>query len=246
VITQEKLSASNYRLVYATRYHQLIGSLMYMVNTRSNICFSMNTLSQYMVDPRSVHWIGEKHVLRYIVGSMDYGLDHIRGDGVRLIGYTYLDWVGCAVDRKITSGCCFGFGSTVVSWLSWKSMSVALSYVETECMAASQASCEVIWLHKVFFGLFGHELRPTIIHCNNQSFIKLSKNIVFHDRSKHIEIGYDFIQDWVHIGEVHLEYIPTDEHIEKIFMKSFPKGKHVYFGDKMVVVKNIFLDKREC
>jgi hypothetical protein len=126
----KKLSASDSDLVDVTRYCQLIGSLMYLVNTRPNICFPVNILSQYMVDPRSVHWIGAEHVLRYIVGSMDYGWDYVKGDGVRLIGYTDPDWVGCAVDKKSTSGCCFGLGSTVVSWFNWKQRSVALSSVE--------------------------------------------------------------------------------------------------------------------
>jgi hypothetical protein len=49
-------------------------------------------------------------VLRYIVGSVDYGLDYIRGDGVSLVGYTDSNWAGCATDRKSTSGCCFGLG----------------------------------------------------------------------------------------------------------------------------------------
>jgi hypothetical protein len=78
-------------------------------------------------------------------------------------------------------------------------------------MATSQASCEAIWLHKLLFGLFFHELRPTVIHYDNQSCIKLSKNLVFHDRSKHIDIKYQFIRDWVQRGEFHIEYIPTNE-----------------------------------
>jgi hypothetical protein len=62
------LSDSSSYLVDPTMYKQLIGSLMYLVNTRSDICFTMNTLSQYMVDPRHVHWIESKHVLRYLDG----------------------------------------------------------------------------------------------------------------------------------------------------------------------------------
>jgi hypothetical protein len=84
---------------------------MYLVNTRPNFCFAVNTLSQFMVEPRTVHWIGAKHVLRYIAGSMDFGLDYVRGDGVSLVGYINSDWVGCATDRKSTLGCCFGLGS---------------------------------------------------------------------------------------------------------------------------------------
>jgi hypothetical protein len=113
-------------------------------------------------------------------------------------------------------------------------------------MAANQAYCEAIWLRKLLFGLFGHELRPTIIHCNNQSCIKLFENPMFHDRLKHIEIRYHFIRDWVQRGAVQLEYILTDEQIAYILNKSLPRGKHVYFRDKMGVVSNTFLGKREC
>jgi hypothetical protein len=75
-------------------------------------------------------------------------------------------------------------------------------------MAASEASCEAIWLCKLLVGLFGQELAPTVIHSDNQSCI-LSENPVFHDRSKHIEIRYHFIRDWVQHGAVKLQYTPT-------------------------------------
>jgi hypothetical protein len=64
-------------------------------------------------------------------------------------------------------------------------------------MAASLASCEAIWLRKLLMGLFDQELETVVIHCDNQSCIKLSENPVFHDRSKHIEIHYHFIRDYV-------------------------------------------------
>jgi hypothetical protein len=68
-----------------------------------------------MVEPRRVHLIETKHVLRYIAGSVEYGLDYVRCDGVKLIGYIDSDWEGCAFERKSTSGCYFGLGSIVVS-----------------------------------------------------------------------------------------------------------------------------------
>jgi hypothetical protein len=199
-----------------------------------------------MVEPRSVHWIGAKHVLRYIARSVDFGLDYVRGDGVSFVGYTDSDWVGCATDRKSTSRCCFGLGSRVVSWFSRKQKLVALSSVEAEYMASSQASCEAIWLCKLLVGLFDQELSLTVIHCDNQSCIKLSENPVFHDRSKHIEIKYQFIRDWVQRGAVQLQYIPIDEQVADILTKALPRGKHVYFRDKMGLVRNTFLGKSEC
>jgi hypothetical protein len=75
----KKLHASESQLVDSTLYRQLIGSLMYLVNTRPDICFVVNTLSQFMVEPRRVHWVAAKHVLRYLCGTVDYGLDYQRG-----------------------------------------------------------------------------------------------------------------------------------------------------------------------
>jgi hypothetical protein len=111
----KKISALDSQLVDATVYRQLIGSLMYLVNTKPDICFIVNTLNQYMVEPRIFRMVGEKHILRYVVGTVDYGLDYVRGDGVSFIGYTDSDWAGCAANRKSTSWCYFSLGSGLVS-----------------------------------------------------------------------------------------------------------------------------------
>lgn len=64
---------------------------MYLVNTRPDLSFAVNTLSQFMVEPWRVHWTATKHVLRYVVGTVDYGLEYIRGVGVQLVGYSDSD-----------------------------------------------------------------------------------------------------------------------------------------------------------
>jgi hypothetical protein len=220
----KKLDSSESELVDPTLYQQLIGSSMYLVNTRPNICFVVNTLSQVMVEPRRVHWVATKHVLKYLRGTIDYGLSYVQGDGVRLMGYTDSDWAANVVDRKNTSRCCFSLGSTFVSWFSRKQKLVALTSVEVEYMEASQASCEAIWLRKLLIGLFGQKLQSTIIHYDNHSCIKLSENPVFHDRSKHVDIRYHFSQDYVQRGAVKLQYIFIDEQVADILMKALLKG----------------------
>jgi hypothetical protein len=199
-----------------------------------------------MVEPRQEHWVAAKHVLRYLRGTVEYGLRYL-GDGeVKLQGYTDSDWAGSATDRKSTSGCCFSLGSTMISWFSRKQTSVALSSAEAEYMAASTASCEAIWLRKLLAGLFDQELDPTVIYCDNQSCIKLSENPVFHDRSKHIEIMYHFIRDRIQKGAVKLQYVPTDQQVADILTKPLAKGKFEAFRDKLGLVQNSFLAKREC
>ena len=73
-----------------------IGSLMYLMNTRPDICFAVNTLSQYLTDPRSVHLIAAKHILRYLKGTIDYGLMYAANQKINLEGYVDSDWAGSA------------------------------------------------------------------------------------------------------------------------------------------------------
>jgi hypothetical protein len=191
-------------LIDATLYRQIIGSLMYLTNTRPDIYFAVNTLSQFLVDPRRVHLVAAKHVMRYLKGTMDYGLSYDGDHDFTLSGYTDADWARSVSDRKRTSGCCFTFGSAMISWQSRKQSSISLNTVEAEYIVACSASCEAIWLRNFLNGLFYLEMRATVILCDNQSYIKMTKNHVFHDRSKHIEIHYHFIHDMVQRGSLKL------------------------------------------
>ena len=77
-----KIDASGSEEFDSTLYRQLIRSLMYLVNTQPYISFTFNSLSQFMVDPRRVHWMGAKHIVRYIRGTMEYGLVYERQGSV--------------------------------------------------------------------------------------------------------------------------------------------------------------------
>ena len=94
----------------------------------------------------------------------------------------------------------------MISWFSRKQSYVALSTTEVEYVAACSASCEAVWLRKILSDLFDLQLDATCIYCDNQSCVKLSKNPVFHDKSKHIEIKYHYIRDMVQRGAVKLQY----------------------------------------
>ena len=104
----------------ATVYRQLVGSLMYLVNTRPDICYAVNQLSQAMVKPTKLFWKAGKNVLRYLRGTSEYGLWYRQMDGVKLHGFTDADWVGIPSDRKSTLGGIFSIGSTIVSWYNRK------------------------------------------------------------------------------------------------------------------------------
>ena len=160
----KKLSASAAGPVLAnpTEYRQLVGALVFLVNTCLDICCAVNTLSQHMVDPDNIHWVGAKKILRYLSGMIDHGLRYtVRS--MTLPEYTDADWAGSVVDRKSTFECCFTLGSVS----SRKQKSVALSTAEAEYIATCMACCEVTWLRKLFSELFEHVLDATAILCDN-------------------------------------------------------------------------------
>ena len=105
---------------------------MYLMNTRPDICFAVNTLSQYMVDLRQVHLVAVKHILRYLKETIDYGLRYGSDCEFGLVGYADSDWVGSVTNRKSTSGCCFSLGTVVIAWHSRKQTSVVFSTTEVE------------------------------------------------------------------------------------------------------------------
>jgi hypothetical protein len=91
---RRKVRSSDSDPVDSSLYRQFIGSLMYLVNTRPNIFFVVNTLSQFQSKPRHEHWIVAKHVLRYIRGTINYGLRYTSSSDIQLCGFIDSDWVG--------------------------------------------------------------------------------------------------------------------------------------------------------
>ena len=83
---------------------------MYLMNTRPYIYFAVNTLSQFLVEPRRVHLVAAKHVMRYPKGTMYYGLSYDGDHDFTLSGYTDADWAGSVADRKKHFRMLFQFG----------------------------------------------------------------------------------------------------------------------------------------
>ena len=121
------LSDASSETVDAMMYRQMIGSLMYLKNTRLDICFSINTMSQFLKYMRQVHLIEVKHVLRYLKGTLDYGVKYDANKNINLHGYADSDWESSTTDRKRTLGCCFNLGSSMIPSFSRKQSCVVLS-----------------------------------------------------------------------------------------------------------------------
>jgi hypothetical protein len=224
-------------LIATTLYRQIIGSLMYLTNTRPDICFFVNTLSQFLVEPRHVHLVATKHVMRYLKGTLHCGLGYDGDHDFRLTGYTDSDSAGSVSNGKSTSGCFFSLGSTMISWQSRKQSRISLSTIEAKYIVVCSASCEAIWLQKLLTGLFDLEMEATMILCDNQSYIKMTENHVFHDKSKHIDIRYHYIHDMVQRGAIKLQYVSMDEQVVDVLTKPLSRVNFENFRDKLGIVR---------
>jgi hypothetical protein len=154
-------------LIDAMLYRQIIVLLMYLMNTKPYIFFFVNTLSPFLVEPRRVHLVAAKHVMRYVKGTLDYGLNYSGDHDFILSGYTNSDWARSVSDRKSNSGCCFSLGSLMISWKSRKQSSISFSMAEVEYIVACSTSCEAIWLWKLLTGLFDLDREENVILCDN-------------------------------------------------------------------------------
>lgn len=132
----------------------------------------------------------------------EYGVLCSTIDDFRLTGYTDSDWAGSVDDRKRRSGYVFHLGLGEISWASKKQPIVSLSTTEAKYVAAIATMCQEFWMRSMLWDLCHEQDRETLILCDNNSAIALSKNSIFHKRTKHIDAKYHFIRELVNNGEI--------------------------------------------
>jgi hypothetical protein len=209
-----------------TLYKILVGSLLYLTTTRPDIMYASSLVSRFMESPKDSHWKMVKRILRYVAGTLNFGLWYTQSDDNHLSGYTDSDFAGSLDDRKSTSGHAFHLGTNLISWASKKQPIVSISSAEAEYVTATSASCQVVWLRIILNDMSHTEKEPTPIFCDNTSTISLSKNHVFHKKRKHIDTRFHFIRELVNNGDITLQLCGSRDQLTDIFTK--PLGKSVF------------------
>ncbi|KAG6530658.1 hypothetical protein ZIOFF_012901 [Zingiber officinale] len=210
----------------ATEYRRVIGCLRYLLHTRPDLSYSVGMASRYMEKPTSMHHKVVKQILRYLKGTIYFGLAYTKGpQEISIFGYSDSDLAGDLDGRKSTSGMAFYFNESLVSWNSQKQKTVALSSSEAEFMAATTATCQALWLRSLVSELTGEEPKPVTLFVDNKSAIALMKNPVFHGRSKHIDTKFHFIRKCVEKGQIVVEFVNTGEQRADVLTKALPGVK---------------------
>jgi hypothetical protein len=210
----EKLTAEDdTEHVDATRFRSLVGGLMYLTHTRPDISHSVGVISRFMQTLTKQHMGAARRILRYVVGTTSYGPWYKYVENPSLIGYSDSDCAGILDDKRSTSGQVFFYGDNVICWNSKKQSTVALFKAEAEYNAVTSAARQGVWLRRMLEELNCKQTGAIIISCDNQSTIAMSRNLVFHNRTKHIDTKQHFIRELVEQKKIELEYVHMNEQV---------------------------------
>ncbi|GJZ66868.1 ribonuclease H-like domain-containing protein [Tanacetum coccineum] len=196
VDTDSKFSADGDPVSDPTLYHSLAGALQYLTFTRPDISYAVQQVCLYMHDHREPHFSALKRILRYIRGTMPYGLQLFSSTTSSLVAYSDADWAGCPTTRRSTSGYCVFLGNNLLSWSSKRQVTLSRSSAKAEYRSVANAVAETL---------------PFI-----------SSNPVQHQRTKHIEIDIYFVHDLVAAGHIRVLHVPSRYQYADIFTKGLP------------------------
>ena len=169
-------------------YRRLIGRLIYLNNTRPDITFITQQLSQFLSNPTVTHHNAALRTLRYLKGCLGKGLFFPKHSSMHIQGFTDADWAGCLDSRRSISGHCFFLGDSLISWRTEKQTTVSKSSSEAKYKALASATLELQWILYLLHDLHITCSKLPVLYCDNQSALHIAANPVFHERSKHLVI----------------------------------------------------------
>ncbi|CAL8995682.1 unnamed protein product [Prunus brigantina] len=200
-----------------TLYRSIVGALQYLTFTRPDIAFSVHQVCQFMQTPMVSHFTAVKRILRYLKGTMSFGLRYTRGN-LNLTAFSDADWAGDPNDRRSTTGLVVFLGSNPVSWSSKKQQTVSRSSTEAEYRALSTTSAELDWIKQLLVFLQVPIAQQPVLFCDNLSAIALSFNLVQSiERTKHIEIDVHFVRERVAKQQLFVRFVSSGETVLAIY-----------------------------
>ncbi|KAK9142732.1 hypothetical protein Syun_012132 [Stephania yunnanensis] len=196
----------------------------------------VNGLSQFQQSPTTSNWQSLKRVLHYLEGSAAHGLSFKPGSTLHLAGYFDANRTSSSEDRKSIAGYAVYFGANLVLWLSKKQRVVSRSSAKSEYRALANVAAEIIWLRSLLSELHFPLHSTPIVWCDNLSTIALARNLVFHARTKHVEIDVHYIRDQVLQGKLSVHHVLTHDQVAYYLTKAFSSHPFHCLKAKLEVV----------
>ncbi|GJV04777.1 ribonuclease H-like domain-containing protein [Tanacetum coccineum] len=179
------------------------------------------TLYRSLAEP---YFSALKRILRYVRGTLDFGLQLYASSTRAFVAYSDADWAGCLATRRSASGYCVFLGDNLLSWSAKRQHTVSRSSAEAEYRGVANVVAETAWLRNLLLELHMPLSSATLVYCDNISAIYLTVSPVQHQRTKHIKIDIHFVRDMVARGHVRVLHVPSRYQYVDIFTKGLPSA----------------------
>ncbi len=208
-----------------------MGSLLYAcLGTRPDITFAISRLGKYSANSSEQHLNYLLYVLRYLQGTLDFRLRYDSASNAGLIAFSNLDWAEDHDDRHSQTGFIFKMANSAISWASRRQPTILLSSTEAEYKASSNCSHQMMWL-RTFGNKLGDNMSASTPMCiDNHGAIFLSENPAVDRHTKHVEVHYHFVREYLTSGSIEIYYVPSEENIADALTKNIPRSilKHFF------------------
>nr|GEZ17862.1 putative ribonuclease H-like domain-containing protein [Tanacetum cinerariifolium] len=213
--------------VDATKYHCMIGALMYLTSSRPDIVHATCLCARYQAKPTEKYLKEVKRIFRYLRGTVNTGLWYMKDYGFELTGFSDADYAGCKDTFKSTSGGAEFLGEKLVSWSSKKQDCTVLSTAKAKYVSLSACYAQVLWMRTQLTD-YGFHFNKILIYYDSKSAIAISCNPIQHSRTKHIAVRYHFKKEHVENGTIELYFVKTDYQLADLFTKALPVDRFNY------------------
>jgi hypothetical protein len=180
-------------LVEKTLYIYLVGSFLYLKHSRPYLSYAIGAVSSFMQDLHEIHWKDEKNILRYVWGTITFGIHYSTDSTLYFIRFIDFDWAGDNIYRKSTSGYSFSLVFRPSCWSSKKHVAISLSSTKVEYKGVFNITIHAMWLHHFLTELGVQFHRSIIIWCDNQRTLKFCRDPIQRQWTKHIKIHMHYI-----------------------------------------------------
>jgi hypothetical protein len=246
-------------------YRELLGALLWVSQgTRPDITYSVSQCAKFSSKPKNAHWWALKKILRYLKGTIDYGI-HYKKPGQRnqlllrdlslpeaylssvsakeAVGVTMdanvdADYANSLDDRRSVTGFVNFMAEGPITWQSKTQASVALSTMEAEYMALAAETQEAIWLRMVLEELGVQIAGPVVVREDNKACQMFADHAGNFSRTKHIDVRYHFVRERLERGDIRVDYVRTDDQVADIFTKALSRDLFKKFRGKLVVSRS--------
>ncbi|KAE8703804.1 hypothetical protein F3Y22_tig00110462pilonHSYRG00109 [Hibiscus syriacus] len=236
MILGSKLAEDGDLIKDATMYRSIVGSLLYMCHIRPELAFSVGKVAQFMHAPRESHLVAVKRILRYLAGTVEYGLVYLPLKSRFIVSaFADADWGANITDRMSISGYGVFLGNHLVAWSSKKQKFVSRSTMEAEYKSLADAIAEVTWASTLLAELGLQQHGRSVIWCDNTGAVAMSANPVYHAQSKHVDLDVHFIREKVAAQQLSVNYVPAAHQLADGFTKPLSKAAFEMFHDNIGV-----------